>query len=578
MHIKTISIKTKHYPAQVTSEFPPIFDPEGCYPYTQFATTSDTPNIIDLPAYELENEFLTAIVCPALGGRMLSLFDKKSGKEALYRNDVIKPNRILPRWGWFSSGIEFNFPIAHSPTSLEKVGHTVIETAGRVSIQVGETERKYGLSWIVELSLGKNDKFITQRYFIKNSGDIKRPYTLWNNAAVRSTPQTKYLFPTSDKVFRHAHVADWVKWPEIGECESDFDRMTGLFWNARGYAFGIWHPEEQIGLLHIAEPTVYPGMKMWTYGVDKHANWPGLFTDDGRPYAEIQSGVVPDQDKEIVLEPDEAKEFTCFWQPITTEVDISTVTMPELTGELPPCKWLGNEHIAEVAPWNKLKDHCEDEDYIAANKLFDATPDSPAPPLPEYEKPLRIAHAAKPQVWRAAWATYLCATGEFNELYKNEQVDCEAIIALLDNPQTAAEFRIRGLILWRRLNRTAKATQELLQACKLTDDLQTAIECDCCLTELGDLALREEFFPSVESDAHLWIERKIDLLLMQDKPLAARNLLLSTKWGLYHLRHNRLELYKRCQAALNEPLTITPEELGEDDMCEWGAYRPQAKK
>ena len=577
MQITKVMIKTKRYAATPSSAFPAVLDPEGCYPYTQFSETAAAGDLIELEAFELENDLLVATVCPSLGGRMLSLYDKVAGKESLYRNDVIKPNRILPRWGWFSGGIEFNFPIAHSPTSLELVGHRLFETEGRIAIQVGETERKYGLSWIVELSLGENEDFITQRFFIRNPGDIRRPYCLWNNAAVRSTPETKYLYPAA-KVFRHAHVADWVQWPDIGEREKDFDRMTGLFWEARGNAFGVWHPEESTGLLHIADPTIYPGMKMWTYGVGKHASWPGLFTDDGRPYAEIQSGAMHDQNTELFLAPGEEHAFTCFWKPLQEEVDISAVDVPEPVGTFPPCEWIGNSHIAELAPWNELKTHYTDEAQVQARDLFGAAPEAPPPPLPEYEAPLRAACEANPAAWREHLATYLCAMGEYGELYLAETPDYEEILAMLDTPRTASEHRVRGLVLWRKLQRPEEAAIELKKAQERTGDLQVALELDTCLADMGDTEGRKTLFDAVVSEDKRWIERRVDLLLQLGQATEARALLLATTWDLYHLRHVRGDLYKRCQAALGESEQPIPDSLGEDDMCEWGAYRPQATK
>ena len=59
-----------------------------------------------------------------LGGRVYSLFDKRINKEVLFSNPVVKPVRILPVWAFISGGIEFNFPIAHSPTSITEVGCT----------------------------------------------------------------------------------------------------------------------------------------------------------------------------------------------------------------------------------------------------------------------------------------------------------------------------------------------------------------------------------------------------------------------------------------------------------------------
>ena len=39
-------------------------------------------------AVRLENEYLCAIFLPELGGRLWSLFDKKKGRELLYKNPV----------------------------------------------------------------------------------------------------------------------------------------------------------------------------------------------------------------------------------------------------------------------------------------------------------------------------------------------------------------------------------------------------------------------------------------------------------------------------------------------------------
>jgi hypothetical protein len=565
--IREIVLPTKRFPSTPASEFPSVFNSDGCYPYVQFSRTSDTPEQIELKAVLLENDCLAVIVCPSLNGRILSLKDKVSGKETLYRNDVIKPCRILPRWGWSPGGIEFNLPIAHSPTALEPVGWRMIETNGRSVVQVGETERRYGLSWLVELSLGEGEDFLTQRTLIRNDGVLRAPWCLWTNASIRSTPETTYYYP-SGRVLRHAHVADEVVWPDIGVKEKDYDRMTGLFWEARGNAFAAWHPEENIGLMHLADPNVLIGMKMWTYGIGKHSGWCSIFTDNGLPYAEIQSGATADQSQILYLESGHERSFIEFWKPIRTAPDISTAQLPSPKGEFPERVLFGNEHIVELMGWNELKERYGSGQWEGHIE----PPASPPPPLPEYEESLRYAYRQNPDKWREHLATYLCAK---SETFQTE-LDIPEISRILASSKTAGEYRLLGLLYWKKLGDRDQGAFYLGKAHELSKDVGLACELDQCLAEACDREGRSRLLAKFQSGDLRWVERKIDFLLDFGKPLEAKTTLLGTKWDLYHLRQVRTRLYRRCQRALGLEEHPIPESLGEDDMCDWGAYRPQS--
>ena len=51
----------------------------------------------DFFAAVLENECMRAIFLPELGGRLWSLVDKKTGRELLYKNDVLQPANLALR-------------------------------------------------------------------------------------------------------------------------------------------------------------------------------------------------------------------------------------------------------------------------------------------------------------------------------------------------------------------------------------------------------------------------------------------------------------------------------------------------
>ena len=104
------------------TDLPLIYHREHLFPYASYGDTAATPVPRAFRMVVLENDALRVEVAPELGGRVYSLFDKRIGKEILFSNPVVKPVRILPIWGFISGGIEFNFPIAHSPTSIAEVG------------------------------------------------------------------------------------------------------------------------------------------------------------------------------------------------------------------------------------------------------------------------------------------------------------------------------------------------------------------------------------------------------------------------------------------------------------------------
>lgn len=60
---------------------PTAADPDGCYPYESYVETSTRPVLKQFVCVEIENDLLRAVICPALGGRVHSLFDKRSGRE-----------------------------------------------------------------------------------------------------------------------------------------------------------------------------------------------------------------------------------------------------------------------------------------------------------------------------------------------------------------------------------------------------------------------------------------------------------------------------------------------------------------
>jgi len=153
---------------------PTANDPDGVYPYVSFSETSNRPVLKQYRYIDLENRWIRVTICPDLGGKVISIIHKKSGKETLYVPDVIRYTRILPRFYFVAGGIGASFPISHSPTQNVPVLYRIDRTAERVYVTCGERELRFGMQWSLEYSLGKDDEFLTQRIVFHNPG--KEPY------------------------------------------------------------------------------------------------------------------------------------------------------------------------------------------------------------------------------------------------------------------------------------------------------------------------------------------------------------------------------------------------------------------
>ena len=91
----------------------------------------------------LENDKIKATFIPSVGGKLWSLVDKTTGKELLYRNDVIRASNLAVRNAWTSGGVEWNIAlVGHTPFTMEQL-FTCIFTAedGTPVIRFYEFER-----------------------------------------------------------------------------------------------------------------------------------------------------------------------------------------------------------------------------------------------------------------------------------------------------------------------------------------------------------------------------------------------------------------------------------------------------
>src|SRR6478609_3214369 len=119
---------------------PTAYDANGVYPYVSYVETSNRPVPKKYHFIILENEHMKVTICPDLGGKVVSMIHKPSGKEVLYQPGIVRYTRILPRFYFTAGGIEVSFPISHSPSQNEKLVYKIDRTKQRIYVTCGEME------------------------------------------------------------------------------------------------------------------------------------------------------------------------------------------------------------------------------------------------------------------------------------------------------------------------------------------------------------------------------------------------------------------------------------------------------
>jgi hypothetical protein len=539
---------------------PTAFDPDGVYPYLSFVETSHRPVLKKYGFVVLENTKLRVTICPDRGGRVTSIVHKGSRKEVLYAPDVIRPTRILPRFGFVAGGIEVSFPISHSPVQNDPVLYRIDHTNMRSYVTCGERELRFGMQWSVEYSLGPDDDCLTQRAVFHNPGRSAHPWMSWSNAAVPSAPDTQYHFPRG-RVLAHSSTLAVIDWHPMQE--ADIAEMTGFFWETKdGKAFGAFTPSLGIGLYHVAAEAIAPGMKLWSYGVGKDRAW--------GTYAEIQGGPIRDQSTKLELGPGETRSHVEFWIPSDKPLDIYALKIPNVQlrpiKDVPLFEWARE---GEVKVWRDLV-----RAYASQGRL-------PQPPeidrclwppsgMEDLNAPFKWAiektKNAEKEHWKFYYGTWLAGRGK-----KREAI---AVLSATGSVGVATVLLARLLTMDGDIEGAATAYRSV-QEQWLQRHPQIIVARDEALRALGTETLGErEQWLGVDAVAdERIIERRIQLLIDKGELQAARRLLLSTSFQKVHQRYVRTALWKQLCEKLNEPCSPIPAELGEDQLAAFGAYR-----
>ena len=329
----------------------PFSDPDpvprtsGVYPYHRYETFAFEPEDVTWKMVVLENDYLRVKIFPEIGGKIWSVYDKTSGNEMFYDNDVVKFREIALRGPWTSGGIEFNYGvIGHAPSCAHPVDYkTEYKEDGSVSCYIGVMELLTRTRWMVEINLPADAVWVRTRSFWHNSSGTFQPYYTWANSATEVSPEMKLLYPAQYSIGHDGRISGYPV-DESGRDLSEYamqdfglDKSLHPGGSHKNW-FGVYWPEKDFGMLHYALRDEKIGRKYfsWTQS-DQGEIWVELLTDTRPQYVELQSGRLFNQNlwesvgtpyKQTLFTPYGTDEWNEYWLPfagIGDDVDMLTL-------------------------------------------------------------------------------------------------------------------------------------------------------------------------------------------------------------------------------------------------------------
>lgn len=307
-------------------------------------------------ALHIENEFLRVMILPEIGGRIHIGYDKVSGYDFFYRQNVIKPALVGLAGPWASGGVEFNWPQHHRPATFMPVSTEIeYEEDGSATLWCSDHDPMLRMKGMHGVRLRPGRAVLELRVRLYNRTSLTQTFLWWANAATRVhenyqsffPPDVRYVadhakraitsFPLSDRPYYGVDYAERARTgvppdqipsqfvPDGSYAPNDLSRYANIsvptsymIAGSSGDFFGGYDHARGTGVVHVANHHIAPGKKQWTWGNHEFGYaWDRSLTDSDGPYIELMAGVYTDNQPDFsFLAPWETKTFTQSWYPI----------------------------------------------------------------------------------------------------------------------------------------------------------------------------------------------------------------------------------------------------------------------
>jgi hypothetical protein len=314
----------------------------------------------------LENRYLKVTLVPEMGGRILSIVYKPTGHEELYQNPVGVPYQIgtdIFYYDWLIvyGGIFPTFPEPeHGKTWLQPWDFEVVSQSDREvvvamtimdDIDNPNAPAQYdlgptGLELTYTISLKAGRSAVDTTVTLTNPTEDDVAYEYWTNTtlapgsdplAPKTTAGTEIIVPVEQikipgywtaiaaqenesglrEVYDFAKLRSFANWPDMGIAYAFPDMQGQNFW-------GVINHDNGEGIFRIADNTITPGLKIWTWGYPHSTSVdPYTTADESRPYVELWAGVTREFWQRTILPAQEQLRFGEVYGPSIGLVDVT---------------------------------------------------------------------------------------------------------------------------------------------------------------------------------------------------------------------------------------------------------------
>ena len=273
------------------------------FPYHSFQGYSVKGEMQKWKVVKLENDYVEVYVMPTDGGKVWGAIEKSTGKEFVYRNEVMKYRNISMRGPWTSGGIELNFGfIGHNPSTCVPVDYKMAENPdGSVSCIVGNYDLPSRTKWYVEIRLPKDKAYFETYAMWSNPTPLPQTYYNWMTAAAVVTDDLEFQYPGAAEIGHGGEFGLWpvnenginVAWYKNNNFESsksyhvvgEYNDFMGGYYHNSKFGYGHWALYDDM-----------PGHKLWLWSLARDGGiWEDLLTDSDGQYMEFQAGRMHNQ-------------------------------------------------------------------------------------------------------------------------------------------------------------------------------------------------------------------------------------------------------------------------------------------
>jgi len=330
-----VSARRERFTLPIVPLFPPdpnpalpSFGERAIYPYTRAYRFGSEPVEREMEALVLENDLLDLQVVPALGGRLWGTTNRQTNRPLFYTPKQVGMINFGLRGGWYSGGVEFNFPRGHTVIANEILPAVLRRYPdGASAAIVGGVDLTRRVGWSIGVRLKPGCSSIHFDIFLYNRTSLPVNYSWWLNASIPPSPELEYTNGTTEVrahfLGRREHLGEPFNWPVHEEKDyrwySQCAEPTSLFQLAGDERwFGYYLHDWDEGVVRIGSAADAPGLKFWNSGqVEEGYLW-GKYQTCGERYSnsELQSGRPETQMDYGILPAHQFLRWTEIWRPV----------------------------------------------------------------------------------------------------------------------------------------------------------------------------------------------------------------------------------------------------------------------